>query len=332
MDSSPLANASDYGMTHSMRISIYLFCLAVTVNAVQAGSLSDADRESLLDQLEKIRESADSKVDARFRLALAAYRNAMASDEAALEFYLNCTEKVNFEQQKKKPAEFRDWKHKEADKLSDPGLRLALRHQLRWLLLTIEAASEKVDRPKLAAEAQEAVDAIFRDLDPLKGQEGVLGKPVTSTVFASVYGIDSIKGDQWALSPIHLDQVYETIIFPPLRTPSRVSELRAAWIRRIQQEAAKAEKWASEARAPKKIGMASALQAPEYEKFITETQPKLQWDMEVDLFHHGDEANASVRMLAHLEKYINHDSARQWGEDFKALLKPQLKTTANTAN
>jgi hypothetical protein len=33
-----------------------------------------------------------------------------------------------------------------------------------------------------------------------------------------------------------------------------------------------------------------------------------------------------------LEKYINHDSARQWGEDFKALLKPQLKTTANTAN
>jgi len=332
MDSSPLAYASDYVMTQLMHISIYLLCLAVTVSEVQAGGLSDADRESLLGQLEKIRESADSKVDARFRLAIVAYRNATASDEAAFEFYLNCTEKVNFEQQRKKPAEFRDWKHKEADKLSAPSLRLALRHQLRWLLLTIEAASERADRPKLAAEAQEAVDAIFRDVDSLKGQEAVLGKPVTSTVFASVYGIDSIKGDQWALSPIHLDQVYETIIFPPLRTSSRVGELRTAWIKRIQQEAAKAEKWMPEARPTKKIGMASALQAPEYEKFLTENQPKLQWDMEVDLFHHGDEVSASVRMLAHLEKYINHDSARQWGDEFKELLKPAAKTTANTAN
>ena len=42
-------------------------------------------------------------------------------------------------------------------------MRLALRHQLRWLILTLQAASEKPDRAKLAADAQEIVDAIFRD-------------------------------------------------------------------------------------------------------------------------------------------------------------------------
>lgn len=316
-------------MTHCMRILMFLIGWAVTVSGVEAAGLSDADRETLLEQLEKIRESADSKVDARFRLAVTAYRAAMASDEAAMELYLNCLEKMNFEQQQKKASEFREWKRKEAEKLSEPGLRLALRYQLRWLLLTIQAASEKADRGKLAGEAKEVIESMFIDLTQLKGQEAILGKPVTSSVFATVYQIDSIKVDHWALSPVQLDQVYETIILPPLRIPSRVSELRAAWIKRIQQEGIMAEHWTPEVRKSKKIGMASALQAPEHEKFLMETQPKLQWEMEVDLFQNGDEADSSVRMLAHLEKYINHDSARQWGEEFKALLQPTIKTTAN---
>jgi len=316
-------------MTHCMRILMFLIGWAVTVSGVEAAGLSDADRETLLEQLEKIRESADSKVDARFRLAVTAYRAAMASDEAAMELYLNCLEKMNFEQQQKKASEFREWKRKEAEKLSEPGLRLALRYQLRWLLLTIQAASEKADRGKLAGEAKEVIESMFIDLTQLKGQEAILGKPVTSSVFATVYQIDSIKVDHWALSPVQLDQVYETIILPPLRIPSRVSELRAAWIKRIQQEGIMAEHWTPEVRKSKKIGMASALQAPEHEKFLMETQPKLQWEMEVDLFQNGDEADSSVRMLAHLEKYINHDSARQWGDEFKALLQPTIKTTAN---
>ena len=67
----------------------------------------------------------------------------MGTDEAAMDFYLKCIEKVNFEDQQKKNADFRDWKRKEGDKLGDPGFRLALRYQLRWLILTLRAVVGK---------------------------------------------------------------------------------------------------------------------------------------------------------------------------------------------
>lgn len=197
-------------MTPPMRVHVLLLCAALSLNSARAEILTDADRETLLENLEKLRESANSKVDAKFRVALAAFREAIASDDAAISLYLNCMEKVNFEDQQKKSADFREWKRNEADKLADPGLRLALRQQLRWLVLTLQAASEKADRAKLAVEAQEIVDSISRDPAKLKNQEAVLNQAVTSSVFARAY-----------------------------------------------------------------------------EKFLAGTQPKLQWDMEIDLFRSG---------------------------------------------
>ena len=168
--SSPLAPPSNFVMTPPMRVHVLLLCAALSLNSARAEILTDADRETLLENLEKLRESANSKVDAKFR----------------------------------------EWKRNEADKLADPGLRLALRQQLRWLVLTLQAASEKADRAKLAVEAQEIVDSISRDPAKLKNQEAVLNQAVTSSVFARAY-----------------------------------------------------------------------------EKFLAGTQPKLQWDMEIDLFRSG---------------------------------------------
>ncbi len=75
----------------------------------------------------------------------------------------------------------------------------------------------------------------------------------------------------------------------------------------------------------RKIGMASDMKGPEYERFLIETVPELQWQMEVDLFRSGDESGAAMRMLGHLEKHLNHKSARDWGEQFKNLLKPKAR-------
>jgi hypothetical protein len=314
-------------MNPSMRVAVVLVCAALSLNSARAEILSDADREMLLENLEKLRESADSKVDARFRIASAAFREAIGSDDAAISLYLNCMEKVNFEDQQKKSSDFREWKRKEAENLSDPGLRLALRHQLRWLVLTLQAASDKADRAKLAMDAQEVVDSIFRDPEKLKHQENILSQAVTSSVFARAYEINSAKVEKWPLSPIQLDQVYDDILLPPYRSPGRVGELRAVWIKRIQQEGAKIEHWSGNDKNPKedrRIGMASAMQSPAYEKFLAEAQPKLQWEMELDLFRNGDESGAALRMLAHLEKYLAHPSARDWGKQFEALLKPAV--------
>ena len=74
-----------------------------------------------------------------------------------------------------------------------------------------------------------------------------------------------------------------------------------------------------------------AARTVELEKFMIETVPKLQWDMEVDLYKAGDERGAAMRMLAHIEKYINHPTAKEWGEQFQTLLSPKTPATPRTA-
>ena len=49
--------------------------------------------------------------------------------------------------------------------------------------------------------------------------------------------------------------------------------------------------------------------------------------MEVDLFTHGDESGAAVRMLAHLEKHIAHPSAREWSDELQKKLKRATPVT-----
>ncbi|MDP3851147.1 MAG: hypothetical protein Q8Q59_11630 [Luteolibacter sp.] len=299
-------------------------------SSVRAETLSSADREALLEKLTALRENADSTVDKRYRMAMAAYNAAAGSDEAAMEFHLKCIEKVNFEDQQKKNSDFREWKRKEAPKLSAPGLGMALRLQLRWLILTLRATSEKADRDVLASSAREIVDAISQDAEKLKDHQQLLNQPVTGSVFAGAYDIGEVKVEKWPLAPAQIGQIYEQILLPPLRAPSRLESLRSAWIRRIQQEMAIREFWTGGAGgggepASKRIGMASAMRSPEYERFIIEAVPALQWQMEMDLFKNGDQRGAALRMLSHLEKHINHKSVRDWGTEFAKLLNPEKK-------
>ena len=145
------------------------------------------------------------------------------------------------------------------------------------------------------------------------------------------------------MSPVNLGEIYGSVVFPPLRKPARVDALRAAWIKRIQQEGIKAEVLSgrgignvtknnnpnnpnNKGKGERRIGMAADMKGPEHERFVTRTLPELQWQMEVDLFRSGDQSAAAKRMLAHIEKYINHRSVRRWGEEFSNLLKPKATT------
>ena len=282
-----------------------------------ADDLTQADRETLLEKLEAIRNDADAKVDARFRAAISAYRNAMSSESAAIDLYLKCEEMVNFQEQNKKSGDFREWKRKNADKLSDKYFKMALRQQLRWLVLTLEAASEDPDRDKLAAEAGKVLESIMTQAEDLAPHRNVLQQSVTSSVFARAYDINSLKVEKWPLSPAQIQPVYDQVILPPLRRPDRFTSLRAAWTRRMVQEGMVADLWSGKPDEKKK-----GVRSPEYDKFIENTLPKLQWDAEVDLFKAGDERGAAVRMLAHIEKNLAHDAAPKWAGDFVALLQP----------
>ncbi len=320
-----------------MRSAPIIACLALTLSQTRAESLSAADREALIESLEALRESANSKIDARFRMAISAYREAMTSNDAVMKFYLKCIEKVNFEDQQKKAGDFREWKRKEADELSDAGFRLALRYQLRWLVLTLQANSENADPTAIAGEARQIVDALFQDIATLEHQRVTLRQSVTSTVFAKAYELGEVSKADWPTSPIPVDPIYDKVLLPPLRNPARLNALQATWIKRIQQQSIHAESWSNnrgqdaKGRKNREDSDSASSKSTRAAEFATETLPELQWQMELDLFRSGDEAGASRRMVAHISKHINHRSARDWSDQFKALLAPTVEPVGTTA-
>ena len=309
--------------------------LAVTLLPATAEPLSSADREALLENLEKIRSTVTERVDARFRLAIAAYRAAMLDEQQALEFYLKCAEKVNYLDAGRRPADFRDWKKREDDHLAEATMRRALMHQLRWLVLTLRASSENADLGQLTREGQDAIEDMFRDKLTLATQRQVLGQSVLSTVFARAYDIEGVKTDKWPGAPLDIGGFFEGLVFPKYRNSGDLVNLRAAWIRRIQMEGDLHEP--ASAAKPKGNGNGREANAPPelsrgQERFQTAILPELQWQMEMDLFRSGDQRAAAPRMIAHLEKYITHDKAKDWSDQLRDLLsnKPTLPTTPPT--
>jgi hypothetical protein len=312
-----------------MRISAILLVALTLTTSARAERLTPADREALLDSLEKLRETVDSKVDSRFKLALAAYREAIVSDETAIAFYLKCTEKLNFTDQGRKPSDFRAWKHDNEEMLSDTAFRVALRCQLQWLILTLRAASDKTDMASLAPEAQSILDGIFTNAKKLRNHQQVLHQAATSTVFARIYEIQPPEKKKWPQSPVQIEAIYEQVIFPTVRGPYNIEKLRAAWIQRIRLEQVRFEEWQLEPK-PKGKGGGSDAEA-EAMKFRDEVLPELQWQMETDLFTNGDESGAATRMLQHIAKYIDHKSSRNWGQQFQDLLTPPAPSEEQSA-
>lgn len=311
-----------------MRTLKVALCFALTTIPIGADALSSADREALLENLEKIRGTVTERVDSRYRLAIAAYRAAMMDQEEALAFYLKCTEKVNYLDAGRKPAEFREWKKREDERLGEVAMRRALMHQLRWLVLTLRASSENADIAKLADEGKEAIDALYLDKPTLLTQRQILGQSVLGTVFTKAYEIEGVKTDKWPTSPLDVASFYENIIFPKYRTTGDIKNLRSSWVHRIQLESERRE--AMPTQRPRGNGR-EAMVPPDpgeaQERFQNEVLPELQWQMEIDLFRCGDQRGAAPRMIAHLEKHITHPKAKDWSDQLRTLLSTKPETT-----
>ncbi len=315
-----------------MRIAALFLPILLLAPAAHGEFLTEAKRTELMEKLTRLQEASQRQTDGRFQSAIRAYEQAMSSNEAALDLYLKCIEKVRFTDQRKEPKEFRDWKEQNEASYTDPGFKLALRYQLKWLMLSLEAASEKPDVERLTAEASKMLTTIYGDIDKVNHQSATLKQSVLSTVFAQAYGVNKIKSD-WPASPIELNTIYEKVILPPLRRPSRLADLNAAWDRRIQLEALDAIEWSNgknnggSRKDREKEREIREQQRDDHalreEKFQTETRPLLLWKKQLDLYASGDELGAANRMIEHIGTYANHSSCQEWLEQLQKLLSPQ---------
>ena len=296
----------------------------VTHTAV-AEDLTEPDRIALLEKLKKIEQQSNDRVGGLYRRAIQDYRSAIRSDDATMNLYLKCLEKVQYEDEKRKTQEFREWKRKNKDNLNSASMRMALRHQLSWLLLSIEAARREGDVSELGTRAVTHLDQIFDHAEALKDHRGILSQNALGSVFAKAYKLN-IKVKEWPKSALDIAQIYDKVVMPPLRQPGRVNSLRAAWKHRILHEGLIHEKWGD--RKGKTIGKKDAMRPPVFEKFLSETRPQLLWEMEVDCYEVGDQRGSALRMLSHLEKYLTHKDAPEWIKEFQTLIQPPSDTEA----
>ncbi|MEN8774025.1 MAG: hypothetical protein ABF379_09325 [Akkermansiaceae bacterium] len=295
-----------------MKRIAFLVCSLVLPAIGQEKPLSELDRELLLEKLKEIQDTSDNTVKGRYGVALAAFKKARDSSAAAHELYLNCVEKVRYEDQLKKASEFRDWKKRHKDRSDSPAFRLALQHQLNWLVLTLEAAQVE-DISSLASRGISVLEAIIRDAEDLKGQGQLLRSNPLSSIFADAYSVGNAEVGNWPKSPLDIDDLYEYVILPPLRTPETLDSLRKGWLKRIEHEGNLLEKWTNEASGDRD-------RKPAFEKWLVEGRQNLNWGMEIDLFQSGDQRGAAIRMLEHLKKNLTHKSAPKWIGQFTTLV------------
>lgn len=285
--------------------------------SAQEKSLSETDRELLLEKLKEIQETSNSAVIGRFGVAMAAFKEGMQSDTTAHDLYLKCIEKVRFEDEAKKTNEFREWKRQHKERTDTAGFRRALRHQLYWLVLTLEAAQTKEDIPKMGPRGITVLEAILKDATVLKGQERLLSGKALDSVFADAYGINNISLPSWPTSPLDIATIYDVMVLPSLRTPETLADLRQGWLKRIEHEGLIPESWTNE-------GSDGKDRKPAFEKWLVNGRYELTWAMEVDLFNNGDQRGAALRMLEHLKKNLSHQSAPKWISQFTSLVKGEV--------
>lgn len=291
---------------------------------LSADPLSNVDRMELIERLDTLRNEAKSHALTRFDGASEAFREGMQTGDAATALYMKCVEKVDFIERDRKTSDFRDWRKRHDDRLDDETHALALRHQLRWTVLTMKAAGNPDKAYSLAAEALEMLESIYQTPAELRPHTGVLAQSVSSTYFARAYGLTGYKIPDWPMSPldrttrgIQVEGPFNKLIFPALREKGDFPALRNAWARRIKFEELAAGFWSKEGIDKKNPGMTEA-----HEKFLLETQPKLTWQMEADLFQTGDERVAAINMLKHLQANLTHTDAREWEAQFRELVSP----------
>jgi len=289
-----------------------LACLLLLPATGQEKPLSELDRELLLEKLKEIQDNSDNTVKGRYGVALAAFKKARESSAAAHELYLNCIEKVRFEDQLRKASEFRDWKKRHKDRNDTPAFRLALQHQLNWLVLTLEAAQVE-DISTLSSRGISVLEAVIRDAEDLKDQDQLLRSNPLSSIFADAYSVGNIEIGNWPKSPLDIADLYENVILPPLRNPKALDSLRKAWLKRIEHEGNLLEKWTTEASGERD-------RKPAFEKWLAEGRQNLNWAMEVDLFRAGDQRGSALRMLEHLKTHLTHKSAPKWITQFTTLV------------
>ncbi|MCB1208261.1 MAG: hypothetical protein KDK97_02985 [Verrucomicrobiales bacterium] len=149
--------------------------------------LTPDQTSALLQRIEKVGEEFDTTKKDLLKSALSRISTAAASEGAAVEFYLACHKLINIDRRPVVPGEKApdpndtSWRDGILDGMKDTNIPAALRVQLAWLALAIEA-SQAEDRDALLPRLRSLVKEALAVLQAPKDEEEAKQRKVVATV------------------------------------------------------------------------------------------------------------------------------------------------------
>ena len=314
---------------------------ADTAPAIGQVLLTPAQTAHILKELEKVETQIGQGRGSIFAAALTKFREALASDTAALALYLDCYKLEHFERKNLKQSDFMDWRDRNEARLKDDDFKKALLLQLEFLVLSIQAQDIK-DSQKMGPlvtslqtflgkaitavqgatkhTASGAVEA--KDSGPKGGNRkggggggGGLGGDITGTLrqsvsgseFASAYLLDDhLARKEWEYRPLDVGGIYSKVILP-YYLAEKPTELPAQWDMRINAEVAMRKAIMSET---------------EFNLYYKEEGPRMLWEKNNYLVANNVNAvTALAEMLKIIQGNPNHPDAATWLKDFREIVK-----------
>ena len=268
--------------------------------------------------------------------ALARCTKALAGGEAgALALYLDCYKLEHFDRVNLKITDYQDWAKRNMDRHKDPEFLVALRLQLEYLALSIQAqdAKEK-DMPVLIASLQAYVPKVVAAIqgatkhtvagavkDNTKGGGGrngrgqnfdsgnfqqMLRQSVKNSEFSKAFLLEEfLRKEEWTYDPFDLKGIYEQVIFP-YYLERKPADLPAQWDNRIKAELAI---------------RAAVMSESEYSLYYKERYPGMLWRKAEYLVQHNvNTILAMADMLKLIRENPTHPEAGDWARQLRELV------------
>lgn len=266
-------------------------------------------------QLADLEKQVAEKRGSSLTSIMAKLRSAVASEAAALNFYLECEMTVNIERKDLDKTEERARKEqaeRQAERRTDKGeqeqngdLGTAIKLQIEYLLLTLEAHETKAeDRGKLVPKLQAYIQELVAKSDKLRGRAGqALGRDLAGSPIVQAMQIERfLRSEGWSGNPVNIGGMFEATIFP-FYAAQKKEELAAQWDARIAADIA-----VQKGRLPE----------PEFMIWGQQELPPLRWARAVYLAANGPSpVNGLAEMLNHIKAYPGHPDAPKWLETMR---------------
>lgn len=328
-------------------LSLAVLAFAAAAFSQQAPKLTPEQVNSITQQLKALETTIANQRAGNLTEILEKLRRGASSDAAALQLYTESVELVNVKRKELTDADKlarenqvkrQEDRNKETKEREDGDFGRAVRLQLQYLILSLEAAeADRADQiekmlPKLQAYIQEAIESASKlkgraaaylrgtltadddeeDREDNENRRRSPGSPDPqgggggNNPFIPAFQLERfLTCTKWAQGPIDFGDMWDLTILPLYREKKK-SEIGAQWDARIKTELAFRE---------------GSMSKEEFELWQQYDLPELRWKRATDICNNGDQpVNGMADMLRLIKELPGHPDAPAWLSQLRSVV------------